>query len=221
MPPSKKCNSESLLQRPQRNGNFFFSTLGVNAQNLLCATQSWYSDNKISEPGKFSAEAKTTRQQCNIIQKRCNSIGNSQLALMAHSFRLIFLGCLAFGEMGAGKITPACQQLSIKALLNRAIALQLGRHPKPPWSLEMVWGDGQGPELCLLVSFLWYGEGLDNVPLVVVETPSLTTHGHDRALCSAHGGGLICGQPKPTKLPFRPLARPDNTTWNDKPKSSL
>lgn len=140
---------------------------------------------------------------------------------MAHSFRLIFLGCLAFGEMGAGKITPACQRLSVKALLNRAIALQLGRHPKPPWSLEMVWGDGQGPELCLLISFLWYGEGLDNVPLVVMETPSLTTHGHDRALCSAHGGGLICGQPKPTKLPFRPLARPDNTTWNDKPKSRV
>lgn len=43
---------------------------------------------------------------------------------MAHWFRLIFLGCLAFGEMGARKITPACQQLSIKVLLSRALQLR-------------------------------------------------------------------------------------------------
>lgn len=81
---------QSLCCKGLRNGNFFFSTLGVNAENLLYATQSWYSDNKISELGKFSAEAKTSRQQCNIIQKRYNSIGNSQLALMAHSLDSYF-----------------------------------------------------------------------------------------------------------------------------------
>lgn len=65
----------------------------------------------------------TPRQQCNVTQKRYNSIGNSQLALMAHLFGIIFLVCLAFGEMRAGKIMPACQWLSLKALLNIGIGL--------------------------------------------------------------------------------------------------
>lgn len=42
---------------------------------------------------------------------------------MAHLFRIIFLVCLAFGELRAGKIMPACQWLFVKALLNRAIGL--------------------------------------------------------------------------------------------------
>lgn len=111
--------------------SFFFQHVWSKCAKPIAVCYSAVTDNKISGPEKLGAEAKTSRQQCNIIQKRYNSIGNSQLALMAHLFRLIFLDCLAFGEMGARKIMPACQWLSLKALLNRVIGLQLWRHSKP------------------------------------------------------------------------------------------